>query len=180
MECNDARMRLCRLEDVLQSQAYILVYTKIEQKNNNALLLSESPYTNSQQFSMTDSQSTEAYSSAPELNETDSQSTEAYSSTQELNETDLLDLCSPSKGLDETDSQSTEAYGLKDGEIICTPPPLRRLNSSQRVDNDITFNFLTPLRLPDVPHTMGRKRESHDGRDDISARVIKRRRSMLW
>ncbi|OWF47359.1 ubiquitin carboxyl-terminal hydrolase 44-like [Mizuhopecten yessoensis] len=130
VDCNDARMRLCQLEDVLLSQAYILIYTKIKQTNNNACS-SESHCTD---YQMTDSQSTVA-------------------------------------------SDSTEKYNLSEGEFT---PPLRRLNSSQIIDREITFNFLTPVVHSGAPLSVGVKRASQDSEQNISERVIKRRRSMLW
>ncbi|XP_060068229.1 ubiquitin carboxyl-terminal hydrolase 44-like [Ylistrum balloti] len=130
VDCNDARMRLCQLEDVLLSQAYILIYTKVEQTNNNACSL-ESQLTDSQ---MTDSQST-------------------------------------------VTSESTDIYSLNGSEFT---PPLRRLNSSQIIDKEITFNFLTPVINSGAPISVGIKRASRDSDQNISKRVVKRRRSMLW
>ncbi|XP_033751882.1 ubiquitin carboxyl-terminal hydrolase 44-A-like [Pecten maximus] len=131
VDCNDARMRLCQLEDVLLSQAYILVYTKVKQTNNNACS-QESLYTDSQ---YTDSQST-------------------------------------------VTSEGTDIYSISGEEFT---PSLRRLNSSQIIDGEITFNFLTSVVDSSVvPLSVGTKRPSQDGEQNISERVIKRRRSLLW
>ncbi|XP_069133795.1 ubiquitin carboxyl-terminal hydrolase 44-like [Argopecten irradians] len=153
VDCNDARMRLCQLEDVLLSQAYILVYTKVKQENNNAcsrVSASTSQYIDSQ--SSVNSDSTDLFNSQITLN---SEST--------------------------VNSEDTDMYSLSGHEFT---PPLRRLNSSQIIDKDITFNFLTPVEghkiSAAVPLSVGSKRTNQDQTQNIGERVSKRRRSLLW
>lgn len=109
VNCNDSKVKLCSKEDVLLSQAYILVYTKTVLAQLSPLVSSES-------------------------------------STDSTYFTDISNSADDS--------------------------------FSQKVDDDITFNFKSPLTEETTVKSLKRVHDLHDLRPEH--RIIKRRRSNIW
>lgn len=109
VNCNDSKVKLCSKEDVLLSQAYILVYTKTVLAQLSPLVTSE-PSTDS--------------------------------------------------------TYSTDISNSADDSF------------SQKVDDDITFNFKSPLTEETTVKSLKRSRNLHALQPEH--RIIKRRRSNIW
>lgn len=109
VNCNDSKVKLCSKEDVLLSQAYILVYTKTVLAQLSPLVTSE-PSTDS--------------------------------------------------------TYSTDISNSADDSF------------SQKVDDDITFNFKSPLTEETTVKSLKRSHDLHALQPEH--RIIKRRRSNIW